>query len=390
MRNCKKRAAAFALAAILCCSLAAPFGSAATNPSVVIDGKSVQFSESMGAPFVDSNNRTQVPLRAAMEAMGAKVDWDGDVRTAVVSKGSVTVRVPIGAEFVWINGEKKTNDTAALIKDSRTYLPIRIVAEALGADVGWDGNTKTVKITTHGNPVAWVLTGESWTDTWSGNAWVPGEEYSGSCEYVYDGTRKATVVDGVIQEIEECEYNSHGQVKRNTTVVDYGLGELVQSTFDYKYNYYGLKTYEKCIEKSLETTEVISEWEIWYEYNSKGDITKELYHNLGFDSWKQSDYVYAYDANGRISQMTVNNPPNQGRWNGGDPDQLIHKYKYNSHGQVTEEDVTTIFKTEFSATYHDNIYYGYDEYGNIVRQTTNSSEEGSSSSYEEKFFYSKV
>ena len=80
----------------------------------MIDGKTVEFSTAVGKPFIDENGRTQVPLRAAMEAMGAKVDWDGEVRTAVVTKGYVTVRVPIGAEFVWINGEKKTNDTAAV------------------------------------------------------------------------------------------------------------------------------------------------------------------------------------------------------------------------------------------------------------------------------------
>ena len=151
----------FSLIVIFCAMSLVVVAKADSNPSVVVDEQHVHFSEDMGMPFVDDNNRTQVPLRVTMEAMGAKVSWDSGVRTAIVSKGSVTVRVPIGAEFVWINGEKKTNDTAAVIVNDRTYLPIRIVAEALGADVDWDGEAKTVQITTQGNPAIWVCTGVS-------------------------------------------------------------------------------------------------------------------------------------------------------------------------------------------------------------------------------------
>ena len=45
------------------------------------------------------------------------------------------------------NGQKISNDTAAIIKDGKTYLPIRAVLEAFGASVGWDGATQTVTVT---------------------------------------------------------------------------------------------------------------------------------------------------------------------------------------------------------------------------------------------------
>ena len=200
MRIKIKHFISFCLSVVICSMSLISFGTAATKgPGIVIDGTPVQFSSGMGEPFVDENNRTQVPLRVTMEAMGAKVDWDAEVRTAVVSKGSVTVRVPIGAEFVWVNGEKKNNDTAAVIVNSRTYLPIRIVAEALGADVAWDGASKTVKITTHGDPVAWVRCGESWYHN---------GEYYDSFDYVIKNNKISSYSNNL--EVFSYVYNDRG------------------------------------------------------------------------------------------------------------------------------------------------------------------------------------
>jgi len=108
--------------------------------NVVIDGVGVGFNDTTGYPFIDENSRTLVPLRAAMEALGATVSWDSEVRCAIVTKGPTTVNCYIGEACIYRNGTRILNDAAALIKDSRTYLPIRAVAEALDATVSWDGN----------------------------------------------------------------------------------------------------------------------------------------------------------------------------------------------------------------------------------------------------------
>lgn len=126
--------AAFIAIFILLCA----FSAGAVN--VVIDGVNVGFNDSTGYPFIDENNRTLVPLRAAMEALGATVSWDGEVSCAIVTKGATTVNCYIGETRIYRNGTPILNDAAAQIKNSRTYLPIRAVAEALDASVGWDGN----------------------------------------------------------------------------------------------------------------------------------------------------------------------------------------------------------------------------------------------------------
>jgi len=47
-----------------------------------------------------------------------------------------------------VNGKEIVCDSLAFIKDGRTFVPIRFVAEALGAKVEWDGATNSVVITT--------------------------------------------------------------------------------------------------------------------------------------------------------------------------------------------------------------------------------------------------
>lgn len=113
---------------------------------VTVDGIGVNFDTATGYPFVE-NGRTLVPLRVTMESMGAEVDWDQNRQTAIVRKDSTTVCCVIGESSIYRNGTKIPNDAAAVIRDGRTYLPIRVVAEALDASVLWDGS---VKITSSG------------------------------------------------------------------------------------------------------------------------------------------------------------------------------------------------------------------------------------------------
>ena len=114
--------------------------------NVTINGNPVTFQEGYGLPYVDNAWRTQVPLRAAMEAYGAYVDWDADARTAIVQYQGITVKLPVNQNFLTANGQIRTMDTQAVIRSGRTYLPIRFVVEALGGSVSWDQATLTVGI----------------------------------------------------------------------------------------------------------------------------------------------------------------------------------------------------------------------------------------------------
>lgn len=93
------------------------------------------------------NSRTLVPLRSIFEAMGADVQWDGATSTAIAKRGNVEVKITIGANEIYKNGKAVPVDVPAMLLNSRTMVPARVIAEAFGADVDWNGNGRIVLIT---------------------------------------------------------------------------------------------------------------------------------------------------------------------------------------------------------------------------------------------------
>ena len=86
------------------------------------------------APYI-ANDRTYVPFRALGEALGAEVVWDNDARTVTYTLGKTEVVMTIGETTYTVNGEEKTMDVAPEITNDRTYVPVRFVGEALGFKV---------------------------------------------------------------------------------------------------------------------------------------------------------------------------------------------------------------------------------------------------------------
>ena len=87
------------------------------------------------APFVDSNWRTMVPVRALSEAFGGSAEWDGDAHTVTVENGDKTIVFTADSDKYTVNGEEKTMDTNLTIVDGRTYVPVRFVADELGYQI---------------------------------------------------------------------------------------------------------------------------------------------------------------------------------------------------------------------------------------------------------------
>lgn len=143
---------AVALTLLIAIPLALPSAAdSSADVKVTLDGTALTFEENMGAPFIDKNSRTQMPLNAVATAFGADVSWDGDARKAVVEKDGITVEVPIGEMYIVKDGEKITHDSTAVIINQRTYLPIAVVLKAFGAAVDWDGTNRTVIIRSDGS-----------------------------------------------------------------------------------------------------------------------------------------------------------------------------------------------------------------------------------------------
>jgi hypothetical protein len=98
------------------------------------------------APYI-SNGRTFVPVRYLGDALGAQVSWDASTQTVTLTRGSDTETLTIGSTTMTVNGTAETMDVAPVIVNGRTMLPARWVAQGFGAQVGWNPATQEVLIT---------------------------------------------------------------------------------------------------------------------------------------------------------------------------------------------------------------------------------------------------
>lgn len=115
--------------------------------TIKVDGKVILFNESKGFPYVADTGRTMVPLRICLSSIGCEVDWNKKMQTVIASKGEITVKIPIGKKEILKNQIPISIDTAAIVKNGRTYLPLREVMEAYGYGVNWDSKTRIISIT---------------------------------------------------------------------------------------------------------------------------------------------------------------------------------------------------------------------------------------------------
>ena len=117
--------------------------------------------EALDAAPVIRGSRTMLPVRFVAEAFGAAVGWDGATSTATIKTADVEIKITIGASTATVNGEAVTLDAPAFIENSRTYMPVRFVAENLGATVAWDGATSTATLTKVGAVTAAPSVGDN-------------------------------------------------------------------------------------------------------------------------------------------------------------------------------------------------------------------------------------
>ncbi|MBS3986048.1 MAG: hypothetical protein KGZ66_10675 [Selenomonadales bacterium] len=122
--------------ALVATMTAVDFTAQATTPwRVLINNAPLQFD----VPPVIEQGRALVPMRAIFEALGATVHWDEATRTVTAYRRESAIVLVIGSRTAWVNGPSRTLDVAPGIVNGRTLVPLRFVAEALGAEVTWDG-----------------------------------------------------------------------------------------------------------------------------------------------------------------------------------------------------------------------------------------------------------
>ncbi|MEW5920267.1 MAG: leucine-rich repeat domain-containing protein [Bacillota bacterium] len=111
--------------------------------SVIVDGERLSFDGAV--PFIEEG-RTMVPMAAIFKALGASVVWDGATRTVTAKRGETVVVLEIDKKTALINGKPETLDAPARLVSGRTFVPLRFVSQAFGAQATWDSLTRTINI----------------------------------------------------------------------------------------------------------------------------------------------------------------------------------------------------------------------------------------------------
>lgn len=98
-------------------------------------------------PYIVGVGVTLVPIRVISESFGAEVKWDGDTKTVTVIDGDTTIVVTVGSKTATVNGEEKELEEAPeLTENGFTMIPLRFISENLGAEVGYVHETQAITV----------------------------------------------------------------------------------------------------------------------------------------------------------------------------------------------------------------------------------------------------
>lgn len=148
-----KKIIAIVLSMLLCLQAgASAYG--AEDIKVYLDGEVLSFDTQ---PQI-VNGRTMVPVRMIFEALGMALTWEEASQEVTATKPGLEIKLVIGSNRPKVNGETVFIDANAYIDKGRTMVPLRFIAEATGAEISWDGASRSAYIVT-GLPYAVVDTG---------------------------------------------------------------------------------------------------------------------------------------------------------------------------------------------------------------------------------------
>lgn len=120
---------------------------AGKTPQIEYNGKIIK---SDVQPVIQ-NERTMVPIRFISETLGYKVDWNNEERLVSITGKDTSLELKIGSKKAKVNGKEVELDAPSIIKNERTFVPLRFVAENLKAEVKWDNDNFKVIINDSSN-----------------------------------------------------------------------------------------------------------------------------------------------------------------------------------------------------------------------------------------------
>ncbi|HEY5094102.1 MAG TPA: copper amine oxidase N-terminal domain-containing protein [Candidatus Eremiobacteraceae bacterium] len=109
---------------------------------VVVNGHAV----TSDVPPLVEQHRVLVPIRAVFTALGAYVDFDARTKTVIVAQPKTTIELRVFSQRADVNGNTVWLDEPAIVRQGRTLVPLRFIAEASGADVSFDDTRNVAEV----------------------------------------------------------------------------------------------------------------------------------------------------------------------------------------------------------------------------------------------------
>jgi len=151
------------------------------------------------------NDRTMVPMRAIFEALGMEVDWDNETQMAFAHNDMVSIRISIGSYIGYVEEFAFEIDAPAIIYNDRTFVPVRFIAEATGANVEWSETSRTVYInSTPTEPASSYdisVTDGSLLGRWVGTVYMSRRYYEVNL-FIHDITSSNIYLNGTISTVD--------------------------------------------------------------------------------------------------------------------------------------------------------------------------------------------
>ncbi len=102
--------------------------------------------------------RTLVPVRGVFEELGFNVIWDAETQTAFLADSNYTVKIQKGAGTFTTNTKIITPEIPQQVISDSFYLPLRAIADSIGAETEWDNDNK-IAIIHYNDKTAFVFCG---------------------------------------------------------------------------------------------------------------------------------------------------------------------------------------------------------------------------------------
>ncbi len=117
------------------------------NSVMTVNGEEKAVDEGYDTKPVIVDGRTLLPVRAVIENFDGNVNWNNDTKEVILTHNENEIVLTINSTQALLNDKVQTLDTAPIIINNRTMLPIRFIAESFGFNIEWNENNKTIIIT---------------------------------------------------------------------------------------------------------------------------------------------------------------------------------------------------------------------------------------------------